>query len=825
MTRPLLLTGLFSAVTCVFPPPHASAAVVEHLTFDNATMGEGAGADSTAAGPFTVGAAVGEAGTARANAHNFTGTSTTAAGYHVESGQPGRIGQALRVNNPLGTNNPSNGNGGVAVLGVPPPSISDYSVSLWFNALGQNQGTVFEDGTLPTPPAGSGFLYCTGPNGTSSGNEGFTIAIVQASTPTPGMFRVLVRASMGKAGDSTAETGGGVAGSTLGPEDDDHRASMTSADFAVDAEWHNVVLVHDVEGSTVTIRGYLDGQPFVNVGGSGPQDNLMLLDGDGISLSAGIHAVLGARWVAATTSNYATMQNFRGLIDDFAVWEEALTDTDARFLHENGLYRLNAAAPLTDPDRDDDGMPDYFEDQYAFLNPLLATDAAGDQDADGLTNLREYQVGSNPAVADTDGDGLPDAEEVNVTHTDPAHADTDGDGLNDGQEATHGADPLLADTDGDGLTDGAEVNTHGTRPDAVDSDADGFPDGVEVASGSNPAQPASLPTLALHSGLRVYFPFDFASFDGFGNVADLAADPTGPYTGIQSNFGPNPVAGLLGDGAAMFLGGGDHAAAEFVDLASHASKLAPLTEGTIAAWVKIDPNSLQTGSLVLFALSDPFDASSEARLWIANQSSSGNGNLLWGVRNDGLALGNVGTPLAGPLLDDAWHHVAVTFTAATAMVDLYIDGKHSGAGVSAWFTSVGDASAAGVGRNIDNTVASGGQWFFDGLMDDFALWSRPLSQAEVFELHRTGAAGQPLGAPSPQAPLSVTQVTRSPVNGDVSLTWTSVPGVTYRLESSEDLVGWQLRGTVSATAAESTLTDTSLKPAGGARFYRIVRLP
>ena len=41
--------------------------------------------------------------------------------------------------------------------------------------------------------------------------------------------------------------------------------------------------------------------------------------------------------------------------------------------------------------------------------------------------------------------------------TDPSLADSDGDGLNDDEEVAIGTDPLVQDSDGDGLTDGAEV--------------------------------------------------------------------------------------------------------------------------------------------------------------------------------------------------------------------------------------------------------------------------------------------------------------------------------------------------------------------------------
>ena len=114
-----------------------------------------------------------------------------------------------------------------------------------------------------------------------------------------------------------------------------------------------------------------------------------------------------------------------------------------------------------------------------------------DTDGDGLPDAQEATLGTDPALPDTDDDGISDGDEVNVHRTDPLNSDTDADNFYDGGELIRGTDPNNPDSDGDVLLDGDEEYIHLTDPTNPDTDGDGVDDLNEVRNGTDPLDPAS----------------------------------------------------------------------------------------------------------------------------------------------------------------------------------------------------------------------------------------------------------------------------------------------------------------------------------------------
>lgn len=95
-------------------------------------------------------------------------------------------------------------------------------------------------------------------------------------------------------------------------------------------------------------------------------------------------------------------------------------------------------------DSDGDGMPDEWEIRYS-LCPTDPFDSYYDFDEDGLANLGEYIIGTNPVDQDTDHDVMEDGWEyyygLNPTDPNDANTDLDSDGYSNLIEFLHEGDP------------------------------------------------------------------------------------------------------------------------------------------------------------------------------------------------------------------------------------------------------------------------------------------------------------------------------------------------------------------------------------------------
>ena len=125
-----------------------------------------------------------------------------------------------------------------------------------------------------------------------------------------------------------------------------------------------------------------------------------------------------------------------------------------------------------------------------WIEVTLGTDPnSSDTDQDGLDDAYEInQSKTDPKSPDSDSDGLTDFVEINETSTSATNPDSDSDGLTDGEEVlsqNQSSNPLLADTDGDGLNDKEERDLS-TNPRSSDSDGDGLGDYQEVSNGFDP---------------------------------------------------------------------------------------------------------------------------------------------------------------------------------------------------------------------------------------------------------------------------------------------------------------------------------------------------
>ncbi len=239
-------------------------------------------------------------------------------------------------------------------------------------------------------------------------------------------------------------------------------------------------------------------------------------------------------------------------------------DTDGDGIADNEELGADLSAPI---DTDKDGIIDALDD---------------DDDNDGLSTLLEGKIGTSTLLKDTDGDGINDLKEASIKLDDPEHLealdtdkdgtidaldiDDDDDGLDTATEILLGTNSLLADSDGDGIPDAKEIGEQLDKPkdsdadgiidaldseDNTDTDNDGIPDYQEINIGSN-KEKADSDNDGIDDieeiGSNINKPLD-TDKDGVINALDADDDGDTLPTRLESILGTNPLtADSDGDG-------------------------------------------------------------------------------------------------------------------------------------------------------------------------------------------------------------------------------------------------------------------------------------
>ncbi|MGI6354080.1 MAG: LamG-like jellyroll fold domain-containing protein [Lentisphaeria bacterium] len=188
--------------------------------------------------------------------------------------------------------------------------------------------------------------------------------------------------------------------------------------------------------------------------------------------------------------NGATVENFHFQNDWLTGWENAGVLTGGAIVQASDVSEL----PGVTFDSDNDGIADWWE--LGYFGNLATANRTSDFDGDGLSDLYEFLVGTNPTKAvtvprtfytmvngvytqvtqtteagdfvDAVGNPIADADlddgAADVAAMTDAAIDTDGDGLSNADEAVWTTHPGLADTDDDGISDLTEINVTRTNP-------------------------------------------------------------------------------------------------------------------------------------------------------------------------------------------------------------------------------------------------------------------------------------------------------------------------------------------------------------------------
>ena len=316
----------------------------------------------------------------------------------------------------------------------------------------------------------------------------------------------------------------------------------------------------------------------------------------------------------------------------------------------------------------------------------------------------------------------------------------------------------------------------------------------------------------LTDGVTAYWDFE-------GNPANHPAASGGSaFDGVlmgDAGTGGTPRAG---SGALALDGAGD-----YLGVASIMPVNAPWS---VAAWYRTDVAYAGTARGFVFETSGGYPVSFGLREGAATTDT-------------GHQLYTSLVPTSGPnqtvSLPDAatvatWHHILLVFTPATATQAGAVTGYLDGVARYNLTVPVGSTLATADGLHLGTFRDANDRWF-DGSIDEVAIWSRSLNAMDVLELHQRGLAGIALASPLADAGKKFVGVSSATPNaGNVSgsgiydasapvpITATAATGYGFAAWSG-DFAGQPGSFTYSGTA-DARATATFAPVVGAPRWWK-----
>ena len=196
-------------------------------------------------------------------------------------------------------------------------------------------------------------------------------------------------------------------------------------------------------------------------------------------------------------------------------------------------------------------------------------------------------------------------------------------------------------------------------------------------------------------------------------------DATGSYNGTRNGNAKPTFHGVLGSAGGSFDGNGD-----YIVINNVKNAFSNNTSFTLSTWFKTNKKIADNWRNIIFSAHHTNKVTSVFRIGVA-----ANGGIYFTNSTSGYVRGS-------GYDDSNWHHLVFVIDEATDTITAYVDGvflsNTFGHETMNWDT----AGFVSIAQEWDGSSPSD---FFQGHLDELAVWSRPLSATEALELYRRGA--------------------------------------------------------------------------------------